>query len=66
MIDTTTAMDHTCFVPRIAPTGFSFQGRGASAGSLGGNRLRGLREYAKRDATAFAFERDSRPGGATV
>lgn len=66
MIDTMTATDHTCFVPRIAPTGFSFQGRGASAGSLGGNRLRALRDLGKRYGTAIAFERDSRPGGATV
>lgn len=58
------AMEITQISPRIAPTGLRFQGRGVSAGSLGSARLRVVRDDLKRDS--IAFERDSRPGAATV
>jgi len=62
MTKNTTWTGMTCVVPRIAPIGLSFQGTGASAGSLGGIRLRDVRDY----ADALPLERDSRPGASTV
>ena len=64
IIKNAAAMSSTCVVPRIAPTGTSFQGRGVSAGSLGGIRLRDVRTHGVLDA--IALERDSRPGAVTV